>query len=178
MIDIIQECFHNYSINNFYIVKKKIQRLINKQEINSNDIFLYSCKYGYIEFVRWILKIYKINIHVKNDLAFRLAYNHYNDNIVKILYYMDIEYYNKKFYEEIRGIIVDIKAFIQNDKNYKIIQKDLECAICIDNKKYMIKLECNHIFCRDCVVKLYDCGYCKKIINKYNVSLILNTVKY
>ena len=87
---------------------------------------------------------------------------------------MDCKYYIKKFYEEIRGILVDIHAFIQNDKNYKIIQKDLECAVCMDNKKYMIKLECNHIFCRDCVVRLHDCGFCKKIINKYNITLIMN----
>lgn len=177
MIEIIHECFYNYSIKNFYYVKKKIQELINKQKIRSIDVFIYSCKFNYIEFIRWILKIYKINIHYNDDIGFKLAYNQYNDNIVKILYYMDIEYYNKKFYKEIRGIIVDIEAYMQNDKNYKIIQKDLECAICVDNKKYMIKLECNHIFCRECIVKLYDCGYCKKIINKYNVSLILNIVK-
>jgi hypothetical protein len=58
---------------------------------------------------------------------------------------------------------------------YTNSEQKLECDICIDDKKEFVKLECNHTYCRDCTIKLYNCPMCLKKINS-NISFLLNLV--
>jgi hypothetical protein len=86
---------------------------------------------------------------------------------MNFLYNKDKNYYDEKLkkYDE----------YLLNNDNYKKLElEELECNICMDDKEYFVKLDCNHKFCRDCLIKLDDCAFCKKMIDKvYNSSILI-----
>ena len=88
-------------------------------------------------------------------------------NIYKVIF--NIETKKNEFIKD-NGII----NIINNLDNY-IVSHDTEideCEICMDDcKKYYVKLECTHAYCRECTIKLYKCPMCLTKINS-NVSLL------
>jgi hypothetical protein len=62
------------------------------------------------------------------------------------------------------NIISDLDLYSKSDQIY-------DCDVCMDDRKYFVKLECNHIYCNECTIKLYKCPLCLKIINN-NVTLL------
>ncbi len=75
-----------------------------------------------------------------------------------------------------------------NDKNYvlmnilknnmyKIEEKLDECIICFNDEIYFIKFNCNHYYCRNCIINgdFKLCPICRKLINYYDIKYIINT---
>lgn len=63
-------------------------------------------------------------------------------------------------------------------KDLEIINKEIECPVCYEDVNEVLKLECNHLFCKVCVEKLKQnnqikCPLCRNIQNAfvtYNLS--------
>jgi hypothetical protein len=95
--------------------------------------------------------------------------NNLNEN------HMDQEVQNRKF---------DIKIYVKNDKklNNQLIDETMidDCSICWENKnkQNFIKLNCNHEFCKDCIINCIKndirnkpcCAICRTTIEELEIK--------
>jgi len=63
--------------------------------------------------------------------------------------------------------------YILNDNLYEKSSKEIDpCSICYSDESHFIKFNCNHVFCRDCAIKINKCPMCSRNTTTY--SLIKN----
>ena len=73
--------------------------------------------------------------------------------------------------EKSEGLSLDrIEKFTTFNADQKTM--DEGCSICISDveiNKLMIRLDCNHVFCRECIIKWFEkkvtCPMCRKVYN-------------
>ena len=62
--------------------------------------------------------------------------------------------------------------FVQNEirQLYDMVNKELECPICLDTikKDDLVFSNCGHKYCKGCLSKLDKCGICRKKIYRKN----------
>jgi hypothetical protein len=64
------------------------------------------------------------------------------------------------------NMINDLDKYVKSEHKF-------DCDICMDDRTHFVKLECNHIYCNDCTIKLYKCPMCVKKINT-NITLLIS----
>ena len=141
------------------------------------DIFSKICNSNNIEFAKWYIKNFDKNILI-NILNDRLILNKIqSNNYIELAEILNKEFSDYKYHIENNKIIswkvINTNILDNNNYNESSINID-ECPICIEDKKFYIKLECNHIYCRECYCELNKCPTCMRNINMFNIDLIKN----
>jgi hypothetical protein len=137
--------------------------------------FNYACMYNNLSAVKWFLNK-KVKYYIQYYVLDMILVKN-NIELVKIL----SGYFSNYCYKIVDNKIIShkfisktIKDNILNNEKYIIKEKVDDCMICIENTTYHIKLECKHMYCRDCYIELNKCPMCMKKINKTNIILIKN----
>jgi hypothetical protein len=70
------------------------------------------------------------------------------------------------------------KIDVMNLTKYKNKFNFGNCSLCLNNKQYMVLLDCSHYFCNDCIFKsnMEKCQDCKRYIDPFAVSYFINEV--
>ncbi len=175
-----------YKLSNIDDSKKKFD--IHK---NNDEYFHLASSLNNVIFCEWLYSIDgKIMFYNKRKNKF---YNEEEINMIKECNYIEIaklinkitseNEYRIEFKiknDEIEDVILIDKYYyyIRNESNYqeiascKLLEKDSECLICINNINFYTEFDCKHGYCKDCSIKLNKCPMCLKIINKDNVKLL------
>jgi hypothetical protein len=136
-----------------------------------NEAFIYSCKGGYIDIVKWLCEI-------SDDFSYIIQENGIIEYVIKDVYssIKDLTNLNKakKMNMQINYINININININikqdnlNNENY--------CMICYDDNNILI-FPCSHIMCMECFIKwymikrrLYVCIFCMKKIELKNIK--------
>jgi hypothetical protein len=83
-----KEEFEEYCIKNnlrYKFENKYYQEQLLKLNWNIEDLFIVLCCYGYIETIKWFVKLCNIDIHFRNEYAFRTSCQHGRMEIVNWL---------------------------------------------------------------------------------------------
>lgn len=70
------------------------------------------------------------------------------------------------------------KIDVMNLNKYKEKFKFNDCLICKNSKQYMVKFDCDHYFCNDCVYKtnIEKCPTCRSYIDPFAITYYLNEI--
>lgn len=70
------------------------------------------------------------------------------------------------------------KIDVLNLNKYKEKFKFNDCLICLNKKQYMVRFDCNHYFCNDCIYKsnVEKCPTCRSYIDPFAVTYYINEV--
>lgn len=76
---------------------------------------------------------------------------------------------NSIFIDFVNDIINSDKLSKDEFDKLQEVNNCFECTICFENKEQGIKLECNHIFCKDCLEEWLTktkntCPVCRKVV--------------
>ncbi len=71
------------------------------------------------------------------------------------------------------NVLYPMISKVRNVNNYKQVETNLNCDICMNENKYFVKLNCNHIYCNICIENLENCPVCFKYIDKFNTDIEL-----
>ena len=112
----------------------------------------------YIENHNWKIKIYMKNAKYDNFMNTSTS-----THIKRLISFINNDPYFKFNYLKIDkndNIITD------NEDKGQSIKCSFECPICLDTKQKGVKLHCNHLFCKKCLVrwlkKTKNCPYCRQ----------------
>lgn len=174
----------NININNNYnniifcdldnkILKKILQTYFSKNKVK-NYLYIYT-NYQEETILNFIIKFYSIiNITIKNkikeiyDITIQTLYNYSKCIIFHNFYDLLIHsssikklINNEKINKILKNITFNIK------KDYHEAKNKINCSICLENieENEFIYLNCNHKFCRNCILYLkkykFNCSICR-----------------
>ena len=142
-----------------------------------NSIFNNVCILNKLHYIPWLLNK-RQNYYIKTPVIESIKQGNHIElsNIFQTLY---PNYYHRIIDNKIISIkfltkIQKDTAF--NNEKYIIKEKIDECLICFEKNDYNIKLECKHLFCRDCYIELKKCPMCLRQIDDTKIILIKNIV--
>ena len=157
--NIVNKKLLNDLLNNEYIeMLKYINLKIELKSKINNNMFKNCCK----------LKL-KLSIRFLCEINENYDYIIKNDEIIAIIKNSIEYYYEKKNYKKLIEIFK-----IKTAENHFDIN---ECYICYENNG-LLRTECNHNFCLDCIFKWYihtkkECPYCRTILKLYKSKLLI-----
>jgi len=148
---ITKEKFEEYCSKNNLRYKFNYKHYAERELLknwNNNILFIVLCQYGYLETLKWILTIEKINIHINDEEAFRMSCK--NKNLELAQWLID----NKTIYKVNCFVSKIIWRFAPNDfdiskENGNIIdihvndEEAFFCSCCIGNlevAKWLIEI--------------------------------------
>ncbi len=145
---------------------------------NNEEAFRYLCDYAPIEVVKWLYDFGGIDIRAEDDYGFKIACENSKIELAIWLTELVPEY----------GIEMMDNMYIPKiaDNNFMLISDDGayiptegidECPICLHEKNFVIKLNCGHIYCRECFTKLEKCPMCTLPFDRKKIILLLNLPK-
>lgn len=139
--------------------------------INDHEGFLTACKNKHVEIAEWLTtKCHEYCVVVKNGVINKYRINNELSIALDILNSDDLDKYTDIF--KLLGITETNRYFDGEDNNRN-------CVICGDYKERMIKTECRHVYCLECLLhwfitvnlkKDFKCAYCRTVFNWKNCS--------
>ncbi len=151
--DMCQNCYHKNRIDYIDWIYEKLKDTeydIYENIIKNHEIFMEACETSDIQLCEYLKTIH-------NDYEFLLDEDD-NEQISKY---------------RVRN---DLIFLMRKDDLYNKTEKLDDCQICLENKKFMVRFECNHEFCRDCIKENYNkkCSMCFKHIEPSKALFIIN----
>jgi hypothetical protein len=138
-----------------------------------NTLFNYICKCNKIKYINWFLNKDTYHIDDATLFAIKEQNNIELSNIFKKIYY---NYYCKIVDDKIisnKFILNPNIIDVYDDLKYIIKEKTDDCMICMYKNDYNVKLDCNHMYCRECFIELdKKCPMCFRLINDKNLTLV------
>ena len=137
------------------------------------DVLIETCRGEHIEVVKLLIKK-GVVIHVQDDIAFIYSCINGHIELVKLLINLvgaqnDTAFINScmmQGYIEIEIVKLLINKLIKQQTDINDV-----CMICKNNENQLIKLNCSHVICVDClvewvkIIKRLICPYCQQKIN-------------
>lgn len=145
-----------------YHLYSQFTRLTLYGKVNIKENVLYTMNY-----IQWIYRFSQLPENIKN--VFLVLRNRIVASI------------------EEKNILLKINCVF--NENQTVPSEETDCAICLEKYESRIKLNCNHLFCSDCVIKTIESNYknkkkspcplCREIIqdvetNSFNTHYKLN----
>ncbi len=199
LYELNENIFSKY-INQFYKLSctynniemaKWFRSLKDSVKVNDNIYFCEAIENDNIKIAKWLYSFGNVNLKYNDNQPFKLAVK--NNSLVCAIWLCNLcEDYKVEIdddYEIINYKITDsFTRRLINDKNYKKRkfseteenmnteenEDGLECPVCMETKTYIVKLGCEHIYCRDCIamINMEKCQMCMQKIKKRKISLI------
>ena len=98
-------------------------------------------------------------------ITLRISPTHEEDNYINFILNTHLNELISNYIDE---IYKSNNTLTEDDfSKLNVIKQNIECAICMENKDIGIKLECEHIYCVECIKKWLTenkktCPYCRK----------------
>jgi len=112
----------------------------------------------YLENHSWKIKVYMKNAKYDNFINSATSIH-----IKKLIQFIENDAYFKFNYYKIDK---NDNIITNNEDKGKTIKKSFECPICLNEKQKGLQLNCNHIFCKGCLIrwlrKTKNCPYCRQ----------------
>lgn len=154
----------------------------NPENVQQNNINLFdSIEQKYFEIFKWLISLEGVELEQNDNEFFNTACK--ANNILVAQWFKN--HNNRKYMVEINngkinGKIMNnydlLKEEIKENKITNYCDEEIECPICIDKKKYNVKLDCKHIYCTDCFdnIQHKKCSSCLKKIDINTIQIIMN----
>ncbi len=160
--------------------------------------FYHAICYNSINAAKWIMSKINFNIRRHNDYIFRQivifgrydpAYYHQEGSYLDMVKYLcelcpDYGYILDDEGKFVKGFIKnDFIEDIKNDDKYITASKldyTYECPICMESDEKLVKFNCSHLYCRDCIKgtmkqsSIIKCMQCLQNIDYTKVEYVLN----